>query len=245
MPNSLGKVIVVSDGLVREHRPEANFPHHPQLKTTTFQLMKLWELILHLERTRDGGVEFDTVIVCNGPWAYAWWKKYDATQTKNGRFNILDRENVGGSFGGYNYAYKHTTHDGFIFTEEDILIFGDQYYKKILDAFTGDVGFVGLVGISRYEQYPTHCHGGVGYTTREVLNSVAVDGNLSYHEGTTQRNIILEGEIPFTNNIVKTGRTLTTVDNYIRRWDIRNMCYPFAMFTPDTYADLGIEWYYP
>lgn len=232
---AIAKVIVVSGNPERCIRPAENYHHHPQMITTVQDLLLLWKTIDALEQKEDGGMEFDTVIVCNGPEAYEWWKEKDGTPTKNGKYVILTRPNVGGSYGGYSYAYRNTDYDGFLFTEEDLLILGENYMKRIVDRFheDDDTGFVGLIGSSQEKRVSTHCHGGVGFSTREILKKTEdSEGDLAHPKDGAwdQRRAILEGEIPFTHNIYDLGLNLAGLKEHQEKWCKENLVMPFELF---------------
>ena len=230
------KVIVVCGNPIRDVRPKGScqFHHHPQTIQTVEDLYGLWEVILEIETTVDGGVPFDTIIMCNGSEAFEWWKEYDGTPTKNGTLRVIERRNHGGSFAGYDHAYRHLDYNGYLFTEEDILVFGPEYYKQFKERYHEQPGFVCAVGISRGKRFERHCHGGVGYTERKVLDAVADEhGRLPYphrkgwHRGTT----ILQGEIPFTSRVTKCGYELLELHGHISDWVTTNQCMPSALFS--------------
>jgi hypothetical protein len=234
------KVIVVCGNPVRECRPigSCDYHLHPQTIKTLEDLQELWKTILEIEETVDGGVHFDTVIICNGEEAYSWWKQHNNKKTANGTLVVVPRRNHGGSFAGYDHAYRHLSYEGFLFTEEDILVFGPSYYRRIKERFLEEPrnGYVCVVGISRGKTFEKHCHGGVGYTTRKVLDTIVDEqGRLPYphrkgwHKGTT----ILRGEIPLTATITHKGFNLVELHEHTPEWNARNLCMPAPLFSYD------------
>lgn len=225
------KVIVVAYHLNRIERTNEKFPHHDQQPLSHDEQIGLWQKILDIETTVDGGMGFDTVIVCNGESAHDWWKHFDGTKTKNGNLIILGRPNDGGSFGGYNHAFRNTTYDNFIFTEDDILIYGDRYYARILESYKANpnAGYLCLVGISKHKKF-RHCHGGVGFSTRERLSEVTdTEGNLPHPQkgGWDQKLAVKYGEYRLTGDMRRLGRELITIDGYKQEWTVDNCCLPY------------------
>lgn len=243
--NSHCKVIVTAENLNRVERPNAQFPHHPQHTIDKQEQILLWDIIAYIEETVDGGMTFDTVIVCNGNEAYQYWKKFDGKKTKNGKYVILERPNHGGSFAGYNYVYRNTDYQNFIFTEDDIFIFGKDYYKDIDEEFLQieNIGFLSLIGISKNPKF-THCHGGVGYTTRGILKHIEDEnGDLPFSKtkAWNQSRSVRYGEIPFTNKIHKAGFTLKVRNKNKKDWLKSNLAYPYWVMSDKDFSDLGFQ----
>lgn len=237
----LCKVIVVAYHLERIFRPQnqVRYPHHPQRGLSHDEQILMWNVIEYLSTTIDGGEPHDTIVVCNGEKAFAWWKDKHGKRTQNGSLIVLGRENNGGSFGGYNHAYRNTNYDGYIFTEDDMLIVGDNFYTHILEEWnkSSNPGFVGLVGISKRES-TRHCHGGVGFTTREVLKSIEdAGGNLPHPQrrGWKQEVAIKYGEFPFTNKILQSGKDLLSLSFQKPEWCIENHIYPFYIIEQNSW----------
>lgn len=238
------KVIVVAINLDRHHRPgaEMKYPHHPQWPIDLDEQLKMWE-VQRKAMMIDGGMDFDTLVVCNGWGAYLHWADYDGMKTANGTLKVVCRENSGGSFGGYNWAFRNTDYDGFCFTEDDIIVCGANYYKRLVDAMHSEnrVGFVCLIGASRNES-TRHCHGGVGFTTRKRLKlNVDKKGDLPHPHapGWNQREAVRKGEIPFTSGIRERGYKLIVTPGMERQWSFDNLCKPYWCLTKDDYRYLG------
>lgn len=232
------KVIVVAMNLDRVVRPknEMKYPHHPQWKIDEQEQLKIWEY-QRLAMMKDGGMDFDTIVVCNGWTAYLHWADYDGMKTANGVLKVILRENNGGSFGGYNWAYRNTDYDGFLFTEDDIIVCGDNYYKRLVDTFNSEdkIGYVCLIGESRREE-TRHCHGGVGYTTRARLDLNTDDnGDLPHHKrkGWHQSYAVKYGEVRFSNGIRNKGYDLIGIPERVREWTFDNLCKPYWTLTEE------------
>lgn len=240
------KVIVVAMNLDRFERGvnDSKYPHHPQWKIDLDEQLKIWE-VQRKAMMIDGGLPFDTIVVCNGWSAYLYWADYDGMKTANGTLKVVCRENNGGSFGGYNWAYRNTDYTGFIFTEDDIIVCGENYYKRLVDKFNSEdkIGYVCLIGESNRES-TRHCHGGVGYTTRERLDlNVDENGDLPFpkNKGWNQRKAVLQGEFPFSNGIRRKGYELVGIPERQRVWTFNNLCKPYWTLTKEDYVMLQME----
>jgi hypothetical protein len=238
------KVIVAAINLDRFERPanQMKYPHHPQWKIDLKEQLKIWE-VQRRAMMIDGGMDFDTLVVCNGWGAFLQWADYDGMKTANGVLKVVWRKNSGGSFGGYNWAFRNTDYDGFIFTEDDIIVAGENYYKRLVETMHSEnrVGYVCLIGASRKED-TRHCHGGVGFTTRKRLKlNVDKRGDLPFPHalGWNQREAIRKGEIPFTNGIREQGYKLICIPEITRQWDFINFCKPYWCLDKADYAYLG------
>lgn len=238
------KVIVAAVNLNRFERPasQMKYPHHPQWRIDLHEQLRMWA-VQRAAMQIDGGMDFDTLVVCNGWDAYLHWKDFDGMKTANGVLKVVWRENSGGSFGGYNWAFRNTDYDGFIFTEDDIIVAGKDYYKVLVDTIHSEnrVGYVCLIGASRNEE-TRHCHGGVGFTTRKRLRTnVDRNGDLPHPHriGWDQREAIRKGEIPFTSGIRERGYKLVVIPGMTRQWSFENLCKPYWCLDSEDYKYLG------
>jgi hypothetical protein len=181
--------------------------------------------IYELEQKIDPGVPADTIIVNND----VGWEKgntyldsIDGAASFSGHIKVIHRENIGRSFGGYNRAFElyKNQYDYWAFTEDDILLLGNQYFKICIDAFEKQArtGFVAIQGLNCEffdGRRRRHAHGGVGLTRKDVLEKVwrkfGALPHSSRHDAQTWDDIIRFGEVPFTNCIERIGYNLTTV----------------------------------
>jgi len=132
--------------------------------------------------------------------------------TKNGRIRIFSRENIGASFGAFDFAFNkfENEYDYWFFIEDDQIILKNKILSNAMDLMSSidnKIGFYGVVGCQK-----THCNGGCGITTRSILKAIK---NLNYSEELSRsclpfhfdRGVDLghekKGEIPFTNLIKK------------------------------------------
>ena len=193
---------------------------HSQNFPTPEKVLELVAYNYELERRVDPGVESDTIIVNND---VGWVKgnKYlesiRDTKIARGQLLVINRENYGRAFGGYNRAYGmfRNQYEYWTFTEDDILVIGDKYFKICIDAFNRKrrTGFVAIQGLSH--AIGLHAHGGVGTTRVDVLEMVYSKlGKLPHCEATQSQaydQIIVHGEVAFTNSIMKLGYELVNV----------------------------------
>jgi hypothetical protein len=185
-------------------------------------VLELLAVVHEIERKVDPGAGCDTIIVNND----VGWKKgnrylasLDGTRTFSGMLTVVTRENFGSSLGGYNHAYEcfRDKYAYWTFTEDDILITGNQWLARCIETFErrDDTGFVAIQGLSR--GFALHAHGGVGTTHVGVLDDVRrVWGSLPHrqrHESQTDVDHAIFGEVLFTNVISRMGRRLVTVDS--------------------------------
>jgi len=204
--------------------------YHAQNFPTAESVLDLIKLNIEQEKTVDPGVPCDTIIVNND----VGWSKgneyLDAvnnTAIHSGILRVLHCENWGRSFGAYNGAYQKfkNEYDYWIFTEDDILINGHNYYKIALDNFNRyeNTGFVALQGVSidgldgESGEHAKHAHSGAGLTHVKILNELnAKLGKLPHcdkNESQDYLECIRNGEIAFTNEILRLGYDLRTVES--------------------------------
>jgi hypothetical protein len=110
-------------------------------------------------------------------------------------------------------------YDYFLFTEDDWLIFGDNYLKIGINTLnkTKDCGMVSYVGVTKIHR--SHwkslklnkknaygCHGGIGLVSTKILNKIVNNnGSLPHYKGDDYRMGVRYGELAFPNSIVKLG----------------------------------------
>ena len=231
--NKIAKVIASSFSSNREVRVGATYPDHNQEIRSVIDYEDMLRYIFDCEVQIEAGYPTDTVLVINGDLPTRTrnlLKLFDGKKTKNGEFKVFFRENIGGSFGAYAFAFKELKHNWFLFTEDDIIITGENYCKDLMECFNSrdNIGFVGVVGKSTSSAYPIHCHGGVGLTRRAILLEVAAfnGGDLPYPKGTwDKQRAITEGEVPFTNLISRLGYELVSYNN--GSWSPKNHVMPY------------------
>ena len=188
-------------------RGEGWTPHH------NLEMLKYW---WKTEKQIDYGYPMDIFIINNifdgNPSCANFINSLDETLTKNGRIRVLERENIGASFGAFDFAFNNfkNDYDYWFFLEDDHIILKNGIMSDAVERFRrldSEIGFYGVVGCQE-----SHCNGGCGVTTRSVLEAVQ---NVNYSEPLKRgalpfhfsSGISLDherrGEIPFTNIIKK------------------------------------------
>lgn len=225
------KVIATCFNTGREYRGGAVYPYHNQVVDTREGVLKMLADTILYEFNNDPGIGMDLVIV-NNYLPFEEGEKYLASinglKLLRGRIRVITRINEGGSFGAYNAAFQlfKDEYDHFLFTEDDIMVGGENYYKKIVDKFREGHGFVSLVGTCMTVG-KEHAHGGVGLSSSHVLNTVHGPRLPYYGEGWDKEKVIDQGEIPFTRKILSSGYSLVEYGDG-KTWNLEtNLCIPY------------------
>ena len=203
---------------------------HSQNFPSEESILELLKLNVEQERLVDPGVPCDTVIV-NSDTGWQKGNEYldsiNNTSTRTGIFRVVHRPNIGISYGAYNDAYQKYKDEYayWIFTEDDILINSNNYFKAAIDYYNQkkDTGFVAFIGLSmegcggETGEHLKHAHNAAGITHVDILNEVnRKHGNLPYADNSdsqTYPDVILYGEVAFTNEIMKLGYELRTMES--------------------------------
>lgn len=169
----------------------------------------------------DGGLDYDTIIICNREnnntlnAAEKILQMYDGKKTKNGKFIVEFRENKGISFGAYNYAYNKfkNEYDYFFFTEDDIIFNATNWYMNLyyrwkeLEQDVPNLGFLCAKGIGADIHTGIHCHGGIGLTSKEILDLMINTESEHFNwDGDLYNSNTLKGEMVetrFTSRLVR------------------------------------------
>jgi hypothetical protein len=222
---------------------ELKFPDHYQNVSGFGDSLRRMKDIIAFEMDQDPGAPYDLVIVRSGA-TYKEGDDYllslDGTKTPWGTIHVILRENTGWSFGAFNAAYqKFKDNYGYwLFTEEDIMVGGKHYYDKLIEKFNSKegIGYVALTKICNHT-YGVHAGGGIGLTHSKVLaeldrwlgmlphHSLPDDPKLDFMH--VRHNIIINGEVPFTNKILKLGYDLVAYGDE-KEWNLeKNLCLPY------------------
>jgi GT2 family glycosyltransferase len=183
------------------------------------QCIEFLKLQIDNEKTNDPGCELDIIIVnnnTNNHEANLYIDTLNGQKIFNGIIRVFHRQNIGGSFGAFSYAYDQifNEYDYFLFNEDDIMLTEPDYFKKAIEILQSDdsVGFVAFSPISYHEPY--HCGGGFGVTSKRILELVKQRfGILPYHAENTY-SAFEQSEIIFTNCIHTLGFKIVNVPEY-------------------------------
>lgn len=205
---------------------------HSQNYPTRESILDLLKFTLQKEEECDPGTNIDIIIVNNDVgWEYGnqFLKSLQGTTTNNGKIYTFTSSYLGRSYGGYNHAFKQIgkQYDYFIFTEDDILVSEPGYALTGIELFsqTQNCGFVAYQGLSTKaldleRQKAFAAHGGVGLTSRDVLNNVIAHYGVLPHAQNpnhqTSIDIIRDGEVAFTNSIHQLDYKLITPKPHIK-----------------------------
>ncbi len=171
----------------------------------------------------------------------SWLKNLDGQSFEFGNVMVFDRENQGWSYGAYSWAVSNflNQYEYFIFTEDDVYVYGDNYLKKSIDTFHSyeNCGFLSFQGTSLSTFSSSgpdvfHARGGVGLTSQKILKKIiSVYGQMPYCKSGARNDylsIIREGEVAFTNIIFRQGYSLNVLDLKNRivhyDYDVRRGC---------------------
>ncbi len=226
----------------RQIRGSVFFPDHNQSVSGPEDTKRMLRDILDFEAQHDPGTNMDIVIVNNSIEDENFDTFVDSLEgeTKWGKIRTIQRGPEGWSFGAFNEAYQtfKDEYNYWLFTEDDILVGGDKYYSKLIEKFNQDkwTGYIGLVKVVQHS-YGQHCGGGVGFTSSKVLEKLDKRcGGLPHYtkKDDTKDNavdrkhqIIVNGEVPFTNEILKMGYDLVSFGNGVE-WNLEsNLCVPY------------------
>jgi len=189
----------------------------------------MYAYLLEQELTLDPGCPCDTILINSQHtlepdyWTRATeelLQSVNGMKTPRGQITVLERENIGISFGAFNHVFSKywRRYDHWFFIEDDQIIVKPGVYQKAIEQIHLDntVGYVCAVGASLYVDAIRHAHGGVGITTRNILREVFraspcfrhPEGHLPYHWEKGYAGQVHYGEIRFTNGIDKAGYRL-------------------------------------
>ncbi len=225
------KIIATAFNPKRVVKNQQNWPHHGQQLNNHPLYIEMIGFLVNIERTHDPGMEVDTYIYVYKDSMDIWkeWMQFDKTPTKGGMMHIVVEEENGGNYMMFNNAYQTLKgeYEWFMYTVDDVVIFGDQYYRRIKDCWAEGVGYVALQGFT-----DVHVQGSIGLTHRDVLAKVCeINGGVLPHaKGPwTQEANIHEGELPFTGKVLDAGFKFVSF-NESTVWHKDNLCYPYYNF---------------
>lgn len=196
--------------------------------------MEMLSTIVDYEHKQDAGVPCDIIIVNSSPEGHEFIRSLEGN-TRNGRIRTFNRDNIGGSFGAYDFAHKECPeYDYFLLTEDDIVVFGKKYYRDLITTFESyrRMGMLALIDVVENHSLGIHAHGAVGLTKKSVLDDVAKynGGSLPHHTGAWNKaHVITQGEVPFTRSMHELEYQLDTFSP-VKEWSPEKLCVPYYQF---------------
>ena len=198
---------------------------HSQNFTNTEDIKKLILFNIEKENQCDPGLPVDMVFVNNDVGNVSgnmFVKNLNGKTIKNGKIISIENNNNGWSYGAFSKGFKElkNIYDYFIFAEDDMIITRDNYAKISYETFENNknCGFVSYTGITNHvdknisNENLIHAHGATGFSSKKILEKVYNKyGKLphcSFSDKKYYKDIIIEGEIKFTNVIFKMGYSL-------------------------------------
>ena len=115
---------------------------HSQKSDSVKDTINNLEFLVNYENKYNPGVERDLIIVNNNIDNFegnTFLKKF-LEKINNGKIICLNRDNIGRSFGAFSYAFSkfRSKYDYYLFSEDDILIFGENYIVKGIEIFNAN-----------------------------------------------------------------------------------------------------------
>ena len=197
---------------------------HSQKSDNPKENIKNIEFLIDYENKYSPGVERDLIIVNNDIGNLEgnnFLKKISEKKINKGKIICLNRDNIGRSFGAFSYAFSkfRSKYDYYLFAEDDILVFGENYFIKGIDIFNSNkkAGFLAYIGKTKVGKWrwkelnlnkdtAYSCHGATGLTSSIVLKKIfKIYNNLPHHKGSDRELDITYGEVGFPSSIIKLG----------------------------------------
>jgi galactoside O-acetyltransferase len=233
------KVIVTYFG---SRRPRNNNTTTPE---NTLELLKHH---IDTDEQIDPGVSCDTIIINNQAGFHEGNLYVDSlnnTNSKNGKYLCYTRENTGGSFAGYNFAYqKHKNdYDYFCFLEDDVIITREGVFKEAINLLESspNIGFVSLAPIVSCVG-GMHSGGGCGYASTKNLNIISKETGSLPHNNNTSYGDFEYIEQKFTSIYYQHGMTIENLrgvsplcSNYMSHESQCNHIHNFDLTLPHIY----------
>lgn len=183
------------------------------------QCLEFLKLQIENECNLDSGVEMDVIIVNNDTGditANEFINSLDNQPIYNGKIRVFSRQNLGGSFGAFSYAYDmiSSDYDFFLFNEDDIMITQPSYFKRAIEFLENDsnIGFIAFSPISYHEPY--HCGGGFGVTSKRILDLIKQRYGMLPYYAENSYYAFEQSEIIFTNCIHSLGFKIANIAEY-------------------------------
>lgn len=194
----------------RDRTTGIKWPAHVQFKANCHDVLKMMRDICSLEKDVDAGVDLDTIII-NSDIGFkegnAFLRSMNNIKTKCGKFIIIEKENIGGQFGAYEFAYQifKNDYDFWLFTEDDILITGYNYYLKLIEKLRNRKcnTVYALAGVvDNHPHVLPHACSACLLIHKTILQKMQ---HIPFPIKNDLNSRIYEGEIAFSTKILNTG----------------------------------------
>ena len=189
---------------------------------------KMLRDIIYLEKHTDPGLPMDTILI-NNDVGCVEGNEYVASlnnqKTHSGTLFSFTKDNIGGQFGAYDFAFSlFPDYDYYLLDEDDIIVTGDKYYKNLLDLSEGQC--YALLGIENHPQFHIHATGAMLLLPQNVLSDIKSKyGSLPYPTSNDQMERIIHGEVAFSEKIHACGYNF--IYKGTKSWDLNNYCLPY------------------
>ena len=198
---------------------------HSQIFRNGDDVINLIKFNIAIEKKNKPGIERRDLIIINNDIGFKkgnnYLKKISGTKIPFGKIIVCNRKNIGMSFGAYDYAFRKfkNDYDYFLFTEDDTIIFKNNYFKTGIDIFRSNkkAGFLAYIHSTKVDKSyykrlnlnknnAISCHGATGLSSKEILKKVFnKHGRIPHYRGNNYQKCITYGEVGFPNSIVKLG----------------------------------------
>lgn len=209
------------------------FMAHSQNFTSTKEIIDLLLLNIDLEKKYDPGVKIYRDLIIVSPEVRCkkgniFLDTINNTKIPKGKVIVLKRKNFGMSYGSYSDAFKifRKNYNYFLFTEDDWLIYGNDYLKTGIDIIASkkNIGFVAYQAktkIGRHhwkylninnDKNAFSCHSCCGLSSTLILNKIYKKyKKLPHYKGNDYFKSIRYGECMFGNSFYKIGYEITNL----------------------------------
>jgi len=200
----------------RGHWAGVTWPSHIQFGLDPQGVLIMLKDQISIETDVDAGVKCDTIIV-NGRAGFKEGDDYvrsiNGQKTLCGKIFSIEMDNIGGQFGAYNLAYKihEGKYDYWMFDEDDIVVTGHHYYKKLINRLGVDEYCYALIGLGRADRHTRRLGkvcppGAMLLVNKKILEHLKrVDGMLPHPIKSGHKSRVQKGELAFSLRIYDLG----------------------------------------
>ncbi len=200
------------------------FFYHSQNFTTTIDIINLLKYNIKIEEDIDPGLKRDLIIVnsdVGNLQGNNFLNSLNEKEINKGKIIIYHRNNSGLSFGAFSDAFKkyRNHYDYFIFTEDDLSIIKENYFKYSTEIFKKNKhnGFLSFISTTKIKgsiakklkikkNESIGCHGFCGLSSSYVLGKVYDKfGKLPHNDGNDYKDGITYGEVKIPLEITRAG----------------------------------------